>query len=358
MNFMQTRVCRLYGQNDLRIETEEVAKPGQGEVLIAIHSGGICGSDMHYLSDGGIGTIRVREPIILGHEAAGSVIEVGAGVSDLSVGELVAVNPSRPCGDCAYCLEGLEMHCLSMRFNGSAIRLPHEQGLFRDYVIVERRQCVPVPSGSDISAVACAEPMAVCLHAAKMAGELAGKRVLVTGAGPIGILCAAIARKAGAAEVVVTDLQDAVLDVARQMGATETVNVLSTPEKLEAYFGGKGYFHVAFECSAAAPAIKNCIAALRPRGILVQVGVTGDTPLPINALVAKEINLRGTHRFNEEFMQAVSMIVSGEIDVRPIITARFPMEEALEAFNVASDRSCVVKVHLQFSGGHCQTKRS
>ena len=107
---MQTRVCRLYGAKDLRIETEEVAAPGPGQVLVAVAAGGICGSDMHYMSDGGIGTIRVREPIILGHEASGRVMAVGAGVTGLTPGDPVALNPSRPCGDCAYCAEGLPMH--------------------------------------------------------------------------------------------------------------------------------------------------------------------------------------------------------------------------------------------------------
>lgn len=345
---MQTRVCRLYGANDLRIETEEVAAPGPGQVLVAVAAGGICGSDMHYLSDGGIGTIRVREPIILGHEASGRVMAVGKGVTGLTPGDPVALNPSRPCGDCAYCTEGLPMHCLNMRFNGSAMRLPHEQGLFRDRIVVEAAQCIPLPEGADLGAVACAEPLAVCLHAARMGGEIAGKRVLVTGAGPIGALCVAIAAREGASEIVVTDLQDATLEVARAMGATRTINVAKDPDAMEAYAADKGHFHTVFECSAAAPAIRSAIATLRPRGTLVQVGVVGDTPMPINALVAKEINVQGTHRFHEEFAEAVEAITSGSIDVGPIITASFPLEEAAEAFAVAADRTKSVKVHLTF----------
>ena len=345
---MKTRVCRLYGQNDLRIETEDLPPPGEGQVLLGVSAGGICGSDMHYLSNGGIGTIRVREPIILGHEASGRVLELGPGVTGLAEGDAVAINPSRPCGDCAYCADGLPMHCLNMRFNGSAMRLPHEQGLFRDRVVVEAAQCISLPTGTDLGAVACAEPLAVCLHAARMAGDLTDKRVLVTGAGPIGSLCAAAAAQAGAAEVVVTDLEDTVLEVARQMGATRTINVARNGAEMDRYSAEKGHFHVAFECSAAAPAIQSAIAALRPRGVLVQVGVTGDTPMPVNMLVAKEIRLQGTHRFHEEFAEAVHAITSNRIDPRPIITGRYPMEEASAAFDVAADRSRSVKVHLQF----------
>lgn len=345
---MKTRVCRLYGPNDLRIETEDVPAPGEGQLLLAIASGGICGSDMHYLSDGGIGTIRVREPIILGHEASGRVVGVGQGVTGFAEGDAVAINPSRPCGDCSYCVEGLPMHCLNMRFNGSAMRLPHEQGFFRDRICLDPAQCIKLPDGADLGAVACAEPLAVCLHAVRMAGDIAGKRVLVTGAGPIGSLCAAAAAEAGAAEVVVTDLQDKVLDVAGQMGATRTINVARESAEMDKYAENKGYFHLAFECSAAAPAIKSAVAALRPRGVLVQVGVAGDTPMPVNALVAKEIRLQGTHRFHEEFAQAVEAITSGRINPRPIITDQYSIDDALAAFEAASDRSRSVKVHLEF----------
>ena len=205
---MHTRVCRLYGEQDLRIETDEVGDPGPGEVLVAIGAGGVCGSDLHYFQDGGIGLIRVREPIILGHEAAGTVVALGAGVSGISEGERVAVNPSRPCGKCRFCREGNFQHCLAMRFNGSALRLPHEQGLFRDLVVVDAVQCVPVGKDTNLAQAACSEPLAVCVHAANRAGDLAGKRVLVTGAGPIGALCVAVARQRGASEIVVTDKDD------------------------------------------------------------------------------------------------------------------------------------------------------
>lgn len=345
---MQTRVCRLHGKNDLRIETMEIASPAEGEVLVAVAAGGICGSDLHYLSDGGIGTIRVREPIILGHEASGRVEAIGPGVTGLAPGDGVAINPSRPCGRCRYCSENLPMHCLSMRFNGSAMRLPHEQGFFRDRIVVSADQCIKVPESADMHAVACAEPLAVCLHAARMAGDLSGKSVLVTGAGPIGSLCVAIAAAEGAAEIVVTDLQDAVLEIAKQMGATHTINVATNGAAMARYAEEKGYFDLAFECSAAAPAIACAIASLRPRGVLVQVGVAGDTPMPINALVAKEIHMQGTHRFHEEFAEAVDAIVSGRIIVTPIITGRYTLDEAAEAFSAAADRSQSVKVHLKF----------
>ncbi len=345
---MKTRVCRLYGQGDIRIETEEVRAPGPGEVRLRMAAGGICGSDLHYYQDGGFGPIRVREPIILGHEAAGTVEAVGEGV-ELAPGDRVALNPSRPCLGCSYCKAGKFQHCLAMRFSGSALRFPHEQGAFRDLMVVDAAQCVPVSDGTSFAKAACAEPLAVCLHARNRAGALAGKRVLVTGAGPIGSLCVAAAATAGAAEIVVTDLHDATLAAATAMGATRAVNLVREPEAMTAFQADKGHFDVAFECSAAAAAIRTAIETTRPLGRIVQVGVSGDVPVPLNLIVGKEIELIGTHRFHAEFAEAVGMIDQGRIDPTPILTGGFPIEEAVEAFALAGDRARAVKVQLSFA---------
>jgi L-idonate 5-dehydrogenase len=346
---MLTRVCRLYGPHDIRIEREPVAAPGPGQVVVRIGAGGICGSDLHYYHDGGFGPIRVREPIILGHEVAGTVETLGEGVADLAVGDRVALNPSRPCNRCRYCREGLRQHCLEMRFYGSALRFPHEQGGFRDLMVAEAFQCEKVGPGTSLAEAAVAEPLAVCLHAVARAGELSGRRVLVTGSGPIGALTAAAGARAGAAEIVVTDLQDAPLAVARAMGATKTVNVAAEPEALEPYYADKGTFDLAFECSAAAPAVASAIKAVRPQGTVVQLGVAGDLPIPVNVLVSKEINLIGSHRFDAEFAEAVRLIDRRAIDVRPVISGSYPLEEAGAAFARAGDRSRAVKIQLTFA---------
>lgn len=349
---METRICRLHGKNDLRVETIPLAGPAPGEVLVALGAGGICGSDLHYWQDGGFGPIRVQEPIILGHEAAGTVVELGAGVAGLRVGDVVALNPSHPCGTCIYCHEGQPQHCLTMRFKGSAMRFPHEQGMFRDHIAIGARQCHVIAPGISMAAAACAEPLAVCLRALGRAegriGSLQGKRVLVTGAGPIGALCAALAAKAGAAEVVVTDLQDATLAVARKMGATATVNVRTNAAALDPWLADKGQFDLTFECSAAAPAIRQAIAATRPMGTIIQVGVTGDTPLPLNLLVGKEIGLIGTHRFDAEFARAVGLINAGALPLDAMVTHRFPLDQAGAAMATAADRSQSVKVQILF----------
>lgn len=344
---MQTRLARLYAKGDLRIETGAVAAPGPSEVLLKMAAAGICGSDLHYYQDGGFGPVRVREPIIPGHEAAGVVDRVGEGVS-LKPGTLVAVNPSQPCGHCEYCQKGMPIHCLEMRFMGSAMRLPHEQGMFREWFVVPAKQCFEVGAGTSAAEAACSEPLSVCLHAASRAGEIRGKRVLVTGAGPIGSLMVAAARHHGAAEIVVTDLADAALERAMAMGATRTVNVSSGASALAGFEANKGYFDLVFECSAAPPAIRGAIAAVKPRGTIVQVGVSGEVPVPLNAIVAKELHIHGTQRFHEEFATAVALISSRAIDVRPIISHSMPLEDADAAFVLAGDRSTACKVQLTF----------
>ncbi|MDK1493243.1 L-idonate 5-dehydrogenase [Sinorhizobium sp. 7-81] len=345
---MRTRLTRLYGQRDLRLEVAEVSAPGEGEVLLKMAAGGICGSDLHYYQDGGFGPIRVREPIIPGHEASGHAAALGAGVSGLAIGDLVAVNPSQPCGTCRFCGEGLPIHCLNMRFLGSAMRFPHTQGMFRDWLVVPANQCFPAGTLVSAGEAACAEPLAVCLHAVEQAGDLRARHVLVTGAGPIGALVVAAARHAGAETIVVTDLADAALDRATAMGATRVVNVRRDPAGLASYEADKGQFDVVFECSAAEPALRSAIAAVRPRGLIVQVGVTGDIALPLNALVGKELRLIGSQRFDREFALAVRLIAERRIDVRPIISHAFPVDRAVEAFEQAGDRSAACKVQLTF----------
>ncbi|MET1413291.1 L-idonate 5-dehydrogenase [Roseibium sp. HPY-6] len=347
---MTSRACVLHGIHDLRLETQSEPVTGPGDVKIAVLAGGICGSDLHYFDHGGFGPVRVREPIAMGHEAAGRVVETGESIDTIQTGSLVAINPSQPCGHCVYCREGKQVHCLEMRFMGSAYRLPHEQGLFREQVVVPVSQVHRFNRDVPVRAAACAEPLAVCLHARAQAPDLAGKRVLVTGAGPIGSLCVAVARDAGAAEIVATDLQAMPISVAERMGADKTVNLAAEPGGLDPYKTDKGQFDVAFECSASAAAIRDALTCLRPRGTLVAVGVAGDTPMPLNLIVSKEITVRGTHRFHGEFAAAVEAINSRTIDVAPIISPSFPIEKAHDAFKEAGDRARAMKVHILFNG--------
>lgn len=348
---MQTRACVLYAQEDVRIESREIGEVGPQQVLVRIGAGGVCGSDVHYYWEGGIGTIRVTEPIIMGHEVAGTVEAVGEKVTRVRPGDLVAVNPSRPCGHCKFCLSGEQQHCLEMQFFGSAIRKPHTHGGFRDRLIAEDYQCEPMGSKVSVGEAACTEPLAVGVHAVTQAGSLLGKRVLVTGAGPIGALLIGAVRVAGAQEIVAMDISEAPLRTALAMGADVALNSASEPDRLMAdYSADKGYFDVVFECTGVGSVLKQVFPVVRPRGTIVQVGVTGSADLPVNALVAKEIRLVGTHRFHHEYATAARLIREQRVDVKPVITTTLPMERIAEAFAIARDRTSQMKVQLSFSG--------
>lgn len=240
------------------------------------------------------------------------------------------------------------MHCLDMRFYGSAMRFPHVQGAFREQLVAEASQCHLVPATLSAGEAAMAEPLAVCLHAARRAGPLLGRRVLVTGSGPIGALCVLASRRAGAAEVVATDISDAPGALLLKLGADRFINVARQPEALAAYGQDKGTFDVAMEASGSDKALMAALDVVRPQGVIVQVGLGGSATLPINTLVAKEIELRGTFRFHEEFALAVELLGKRLIDVAPLITATLPFTEAQQAFELASDRTRSMKVQLAF----------
>ncbi len=338
----------IHAPRDLRIEERDAPAPGPGEVQIAIATGGICGSDLHYFNHGGFGTVRLKEPMILGHEVAGHVTALGPDVDGLTVGQLVAVSPSRPCHTCAYCHSGQYNHCLNMRFYGSAMPFPHIQGAFRQLLVAQADQCAPA-DGLSTGEAAMAEPLAVCLHAARRAGDLLGKRVLVTGCGPIGLLSILVARRAGAAEIVATDLTDFTLDMALKNGADRVINSRSDPDALTAYQADKGHFEVLFECTGVAAALASAISVMRPGGIILQLGLGGDMTLPVQALTAKELQLRGSFRFHEEFFTGVTLMQKGLLDVKPLITHTAPLQEAVAAFELASDRTQSMKAQITFA---------
>ncbi|MGI9401413.1 MAG: L-idonate 5-dehydrogenase, partial [Rhizobiaceae bacterium] len=333
---------------DLRIEERDTTSPGPGEVLIKLATGGICGSDLHYYNDGGFGAVRLKQPMILGHEVSGFVSELGQGVECFKIGELVAVSPSRPCGKCQYCQQGMHNHCENMRFYGSAMPFPHIQGAFREFLVAKSEQCVKA-DGLTPGEAAMAEPLSVCLHATRRAGELMGKKILITGSGPIGTLCILAARAAGATEIVVTDLSNPALEYAKSIGADRVINVVEEPDGLKEYQQGKGYFDVLYECSGAAPALAAGINALRPRSVVMQLGLGGDMNVPVQTLTGKELDLRGSFRFHEEFPIAVKLMQLGSIDVKPLISHSIPLDGALKAFEIASDRNQSMKAQIQFA---------
>lgn len=341
------RAIVIHAAKDLRIEDRAAESPGPGQVRLRLATGGVCGSDLHYYNHGGFGAVRLKEPMILGHEVSAFVEDPGE--TGFQRGQLVAVSPSRPCGRCKYCLEGLANQCLNMRFYGSAMPFPHIQGAFRESLVADASQCVDA-TGLTSGEAAMAEPLAVTLHATKRAGDMLGKRVLVTGCGPIGVLSILAARRAGASEIVATDLSDFTLSLARKVGADRVINTAAEPDALAAYGADKGSFDVLYECTGVAAALAGGIAAMRPRGVILQLGLGGDMTLPMMAITAKELDLRGSFRFHAEFAIGVGLMQKGLVDVRPLITHTVGLDQVETAFRLASDRSQAMKAQIVFSG--------
>lgn len=342
-----TAAATLYGAQDLRLVENALPPLAQGMVRLRFRAGGICGSDMHYFLHGANGDFVVREPLVLGHELAGEVAEVNAPDTGLAPGDRVAINPSRWCESCARCREGRHNLCENIYFMGSASKFPHMQGGFAALFDAIPAQCVKVPGHVPMEAAALAEPLAVCLHAAARAGDLRGKRVVLLGAGPIGLLTLKAARLAGAAEIAVVDIAPAPLAFASRFGADHVIDLSSASEALDAVAAERP-FDVAFEASGAPSALASAIKTVRRGGVIVQLGTlpAGDIPVAANAIMAKEIDLRGTMRFGKEFSEAVRLIAEGRLDVLAMVTALRPLADAPGAMRLALDRSQSMKVVL------------
>lgn len=339
----------VHGANDLRVQ--EVANPkcGPDQVLVALHWGGICGSDIAYWKHGASGTAILREALILGHEVAGHIEQIGEHVpvtEQLHRGAKVAIHPATLVGHHSLPpeLQGRSNLWPEVRYFGSAAFLPHEQGGFCAFRTVRPDQLRFLPANVSTKQAALAEPFAVALHALARGGQVEGRRVLVNGSGPIGALCVAAAKAKGAREVFASDLSDSCLNIARKMGADEVVN-LSLGQELPADVD------ICFEASGAASALKSVIAATRRGGVLVQVGnlPATDISASLGNLVTREIEYRGSYRFIDEISEAISLLASG-VDLSPLQTHEFDISQAEQAFAVAADRqSGSSKVMLKLS---------
>ena len=335
--------CRIHAKDDLRIEPVATPDVGPGEVLLRLGAGGICGSDIHYYYEGRNGSFIVREPLIPGHEASATVAAIGPGVTRVKVGDKVAVSPSHACGRCDYCREGREHLCRNMRFLGSASLFPHVQGMFQEYFVMGERQCYPVAGDVTLGELAFAEPLAVALHGVNRGPALLGKSVLITGAGTIGCLTVIAARLAGARSVTVSDVLDRPLAQARAVGADCALRADREGDALAA-----PQFDACYEVSGSFAALKTCVAAAKRGGVVVQVGTLPHEPLPfvVNELMAKELDLRGAFRWGIEFDWAVEYLSARRVDVRPLLSGQFPLQDAVKAFAMAKDKTQSTKVQV------------
>ncbi|MET8766929.1 L-idonate 5-dehydrogenase [Streptomyces sp. NPDC004658] len=336
--------CVVHGAGDLRVEELPPPQPGPGEALVAVRYGGVCGSDLHYWRHGGVGDFRLREPMVLGHEVVGTVVSYGPGATGPAPGTAVAVHPATPCGACPECADGRANVCRDTRYLGSAARFPHVQGGFAGRLAVPAGQLRALPDGLGLRRATLAEPLSVALHAVRRAGEVTGRQVLVTGAGPIGCLVVAAAKAAGAARVTVTDLVPEALGYAAVAGADTLVRADDPDDP-----GWPVEVDVAVEASGVAAGLDTCLRSVRRGGVVVQLGMlpAGRSPFAGNLVVSREIELRGAFRFDAEFDEALELLAArGEFD--GLISSVVPVTEAEPAFALAADRGRSCKVLLEF----------
>ncbi len=337
------RALRLDANHRLWIEEQPIPQAGEGEVLVRVRANGICGSDIHFYERGVLGPFVVRQPYTPGHEAAGEIVALGAGVRDRQVGQAVAIEPGIPCRRCRFCKMGRYNQCPQVVF----MSVPGVDGTFRDYVTLPADFAHPMPPGMTWEQGACIEPTAVAVHAINRAQIAPGATVAVLGVGPIGLLVVQTALAVGAGKVLALDRQEMRLALAQKLGAIP-INIIAE-EPLQGVLSrtdGQGVdftFEAAGHSSATALAPEITATA----GVIVQVGwpEIERVPYKIETILAKELDVRGINRYANAFPPALSLVGRGAIRVEPLITHRFPFEEAPAAFAYAHEHpEQVIKV--------------
>ncbi|PPF83857.1 L-idonate 5-dehydrogenase [Pseudoclavibacter sp. RFBJ3] len=320
------RAAFIESKEALDLAEVDTPEPGEGQVRIRVDYVGICGSDLHYYFEGANGAFVVREPLVPGHELSGRVdldpleeFETGAPVT---VHPATFGTPSRELEDSPHLWPG-------GAYLGSASTTPHTQGALSEYLLVDRGMLRRLPATLPVRRAVLAEPLAVALHAVTKAGDLTGKRVLVTGAGPIGLLTIAAARVKGAAHISATDVLAGPLARASAMGAVEVIDV--SRERVPA-----DSFDVVFECSGVAVSVSSAFAAAKPAGTVVQVGMVPNEPRPINLapFISKELRVFGTFRFKDEIDEAI-VILDAHPEIEEVITHEVRADDTVTAFGLA-----------------------
>jgi L-iditol 2-dehydrogenase len=329
------RAAVLVGTGRIEVEERVVPAPVAGDVLIRVSSVGVCGSDTHYYREGRIGSFVVDGPLVLGHEAAGTIVGVGESVDPARIGQRVSIEPQRPDPDSAETRSGRYNLCPHMQFFGT----PPVDGAFCDYVTIGAAFAHPIPDSVTDDAAALCEPLSVGIAAIRKAGLRGGSRVLIAGAGPIGIVVTQVARAYGASDIIVSDPDETRRRRAVAFGATTVLD--PTVDDVNDYFRSSssraGPVDAFVDASGAAVAVASGIGAVRPAGTIVLVGSGAESmTLPTQLIQNRELVLTGVFRYANTWPTAISLVESGRVDLDAMVTARFPLERAAEALD--SDR--------------------
>ena len=330
-NTMRTNV--LVSAGVMRSEQRPVPRPGTGEVLVRIGSVGICGSDVHYYRHGRIAEYVVREPLVLGHEAGGVVVAVGDGVAADRVGQRVALEPGVPCRHCRECKLGRYNLCVDVQFFAT----PPVDGTFAEFVVIAADFAHPIPDSISDDGAGLIEPLSVAVWACGKAAIGIGSRVLISGAGPIGLMNVQVAKAAGATDIVVTDIAPARLETAVKFGATRILDARSDDAadlgiEVDAFI----------DCSGAEPAVRAGIRAVRPAGRVVLVGMGADEiSLPVGLIQGRELTITGTFRYANTYPTAIDLAARGAIQLDAMVTAHYPLDQAEAALQRATDPGAI-----------------
>lgn len=337
--------CVLYGKQDLRIEEREIPKAGPGQLLVKVHTVGICGTDVHFYTHGEIGPFKPTKPMIMGHESCGIVAGLGPDVTGFNIGDRVAVEPGVPCRKCDFCKRGRYNLCHDMKF----FSLPPTDGALRRYVAIDADYCYKIPEGMSMEEASLVEPLSVGMHACRKANIGMGYKVLILGAGPVGLLTMMLAKATGATKAFITDIADNRLRIAKELGADEVINVSGlSPDELAKTLVEK--FHgapdVAIECCGVQSSIELAIKAVKDGGRVVLVALGADrVEIPVLEVVSKEVELCGVIKYADTWPAAIEMIRSGKIKLDKLTRKHYKLEDAVEAFKF-SQKGEVMKVFV------------
>ena len=332
------RVAVLNRPGSVEVVERADPEPGPDEVLVRVKAVGVCGSDTHYYDHGRIGRFVVESPLVLGHEAAGVVDAVGANVDPSRVGQRVSIEPGVPCRACEQCLGGRYNLCPAMVFHAT----PPVDGSLAELVAVHHAFAHPVPDSVTDEEAALLEPLSVAVWACRKGQVGAGSRVLVTGAGPIGLVCVQVARASGAGDITVVDVNAERLAVATQTGATATVR--ADQQALAEAYAGRPAPEVLLECSGHPGSTVDGIRALAPAGRAVLVGMGGDElALPLAVVQERELVVTGTFRYANTWPVATALVASGSVDLARLVTGRFPLSDTAAALTAAREHPGAIK---------------